>query len=186
MASSKRPSKASPAPTPPEVDSPPAAPAAEPAAAPAASEDQPKGKKKKKKPHRPPQGPPIYLPRDADELIALDRPALDRLTWETSIRLGKARRRRAELLSAMPLDEAALSLKAGEIAELGALMHCLTSRRGQLRREARQANGQVQERAEAIAAAVDLLVSGGMWRKIQDHADRILATAEKDLAAGRE
>jgi len=188
MASSKRPSKASPAPTPPEVDSPPAAPAVEPAAAPAASEDQPKGKKKKKKkkPHRPPQGPPIYLPRDADELIALDRPALDRLTWETSIRLGKARRRRAELLSATPLDEAALSLKAGEIAELGALMHCFTNRRGQLRREARQANGQVQERAEAIAASVDLLVSGGMWKKIQDHADRILATAEKDLAAGRD
>lgn len=176
MASSKRPSKAAP---PPEAEAPP--PSLEPAAAPAEPEAAPKGKKKHK---RPPQGPPIYLPRDADELIALDRFALDRLIWESQLRLGKARRRRGDLLTATPRDEAALNLNTAQIAELGALLNCLQGRRGQLRAEARRAHGRVQERAEAIAAAVDLLVSGGLWKQLQAHADRILATAEKDLAAG--
>lgn len=151
---------------------------------PAAPEAAPAGKNKKHK--RPPQGPPIYLPRDADELIALDRFALDRLIWEVSLRKGKARRRRAALIAATPRDDAALTLVNGELAELGALMNCLHGRRGQLRGEARRAYGRVQERAEAIAAAVDLLVSGGMWRKLQAQADQILATAEKDLAAAGE
>lgn len=177
---SKRPSKEPAPPAAPEVVAPPATPAAEPAAAPAASGAGPAGKKKHK---RPPQGPPIYLPRDADELIALDRFALDRLDWEVSLRKGKACRRRAALIAATPRDDAALTLVNGEIAELGALMNCLHSRRSQLRREARRAHGRVQERAEAIAAAVDLLVSGGLWRKLQAHADQILARAEKDLAA---
>jgi hypothetical protein len=66
----------------------------------------------------------------------------------------------------------------------GWLMNCLHSCHGQLRGEARRAHGRVQERAEAIAAAVDLLVSGGLWRKLQAHADQILARAEKDLAGG--
>lgn len=146
-------------------------PAAEPAAAPK--------KAKKQKPRRP----PIPLPSDADELLALDLPALDRLSWEASIRLGKAKQRRAEMLAAPEVAEAAVQRANGEIAMLGPLLHAINHRRGQLRAEARRALGREVEHAEAIAIAAANLLSGGLYRRVLAEAARIQQRAADDLAA---
>lgn len=141
-------------------------PAAEPAAAPK--------KAKKQKPRRP----PIPLPSDADELLALDR-----LSWEASIRLGKAKQRRAEVLAAPEVAEAAVQRANGEIAMLGPLLHAINHRRGQLRAEARRALGREVEHAEAIAIAAANLLSGGLYRRVLAEAARIQQRAADDLAA---
>lgn len=165
--------KATPAPAPAEPDP---APPAE-ADPPAAAAETPKAKKRK-----PPKRPPIPLPRDADELIGMKRFDLDRLSWEVSLRLGKAKRHRAELATATPAPEAALIRLNAQIAELGQLLHVVSERRGQLRRAARCELGQIPERSEAIAGAVDSILAGPIYQRVMAEAERILKRAAADLA----
>lgn len=139
------------------------------------------GKKRKSKGRG--KRPPIPLPdpRDADELLALDLRALDRLNFEAMLRMGRAKRRRTDLLRVEPTAADALHAINGEIAWLGALLAALTQRRTQLRVEARQARGQALERHEAIAVAVDRLVSGPLHARLMREADQILQQSAQDL-----
>jgi hypothetical protein len=141
------------------------------------------GKKRKGKSKGRGKRPPIPLPdpRDADELLALDLKALDRLNFEAMLRMGHAKRRRTDLLRVEPTDLDALHATNGEIGWLGALQSALTHRRSQLRAEARQSQGQPLERAEAIAVAVDRLVSGPLHARVMREADQILHQSAKDL-----
>jgi hypothetical protein len=150
-----------------------------PAAAPAAGAPLRKVKKKKAPPR-----PAIRIPRDADELIGMKRPELERLGWELAIRLGKVKRHRADLATTTPTPDAALTRANGQIAELGALLHVVNERRGQLRRAARLALGKMPERCEAIAGAVDSMVHGGLHHLLMKEAERILKRAAADLAEG--
>ena len=143
------------------------------------SNDHPKAESKK----RPPR-PPIELPRDVDELLALDRPALERVIWEAQLQMGKAKRRRGELIAQVDIAsrEAGLIRVKGDIAFLGAFIHAAFERRARMRCRLRHELGNVPERAEAIAVAVDNVLGGNIWKLVQKEADRIQETAAKDLA----
>lgn len=128
-----------------------------------------------------PKRQPIQLPRDADELLALKRKELERIAYEVRIRQGRFRRKRGVLLAAKPLDEGAVAKVNGQISELGNLMAAIHERRAQLRAEYRRALGSVPERAEAIALAVDRVLSKRTWQLVQDEATAIQHRAEADL-----
>lgn len=173
----KPPASALAAAAPQEPPAPEAVPAAE------GAPDAEAGKKRKGKSKGRGKRPPIPLPdpRDADELLALDLKALDRLNFEAMLRMGRAKRRRAELLRAQVVDHDALQAVNGEMGWLGALQTALTQRRTQRRVEARQAQGKALERAEAIAVAVDRLVNGPLHARLMREADQILQQSAKDL-----
>lgn len=145
------------------------------ASAPPASQ-KPKGKHCNPKPRI-----PLPDPQDADELLALNLRAVDRLRYEVVLRAGRARRRRADLLRREEPDPKALQGTNGQLAWLGALQFVLMQRRTQLRVEARKARGRVPERHEAIAIAVDRLVNGPLHARLMREADQILQQAAKDL-----
>lgn len=123
---------------------------------------------------------------DADAVLALDRAAVERLSLEATLRLGAAKRRRAKLLNASPADAAALVAVNGEMAYLGSLVSVLMGRRRTLRIRRRVELGQVPERCEAIALAVDSLIDGHLYRRIQAEADRLLKQAAADLEQGEQ
>ncbi len=123
---------------------------------------------------------------DADALLALDRAAVERLSIEATLRLGAAKRRRSKLLNASPPEPAAVLELNGEIAQLGALVSVLMGRRRTLRIRHRVALGCVPERSEAIALAVDSLIDGHLYRRIQAEADRLLKQAATDLEQGEQ
>jgi hypothetical protein len=124
---------------------------------------------------------PLPDPQDADELLALNLRAVDRLRYEVALRVGRARRRRADLLRREEPDLKALQDTNGQLAWLGSLQFVLMQRRTQLRVEARKARGHVPERHEAIAVAVDRLVSGPPYARLMREADQILQQAAVDL-----
>jgi len=124
---------------------------------------------------------PVVLPTNADELLALDHAGLDRLAWELQIRLGRRKRARGAVLSSGQPDQAAVAKLNGEISGLGALLSATNERRGQIRGEHRRAAGSVPDRNEAVAVAVDRLLTGPLWQRIQDEATRIQDRAEADL-----
>ena len=154
-----------------------------PSPAPAPTQDTPARAAARVLPVRQDRPPSINLKglTDADVLLALDAEALERLHYEASIRLGTAKRRRAALLMASPIDSAAVGEVNGEIGYLGPLLHVLTARRGALRIRRRVELGRVPERCEAIAQAVDSLLNKQLHRRIQAEADRILKRAAADL-----
>lgn len=137
-----------------------------------------KAKKAKKK-----KRPLMRLPDTAEELLGLKHWELDRVNWEAALRLGKAKRKRGELLAVEPIDAAAVAKVNGEISWLGGVVHIASERRGQVRGQARRAKGHGPDRNEAIAAAVEHVVSGPLYDRIQREADRIQKQAAKDLAA---
>lgn len=178
-----------PAPAEPEPAAPPpAVPAeAEPEQAPGSAAAEPeagaapakkKGKGKGKKPYRP----PIPLPSDADELTSLGLGALDRVCWEVGFRLGKAYRRRAQVLTAAQVDESALVLVNAEIGQLGLMLNATNSRRAQLRAQSRRAVGREPELSEAIAIAAGRVLNGPLYRKVVEEAKKIIKRCEADLA----
>jgi hypothetical protein len=124
----------------------------------------------------------IPYPRDAEDLIELKRPELDRLSWDVGLRLAKAKRYRAKLAKAERPPEAQMTHLNGKISGLGGLLSVINERRGQLRRARRQALGQVPERSEAIAAAIDSILNGPLHRRVMAAAERIIQRAESDLA----
>jgi hypothetical protein len=123
---------------------------------------------------------------DADVLLALAPDALDRVHYEATLRLGAAKRRRAGLLKVSPTDTAAVVEVNGEIDYLGSVLHALLARRRTLRIRRRVELGCVPERCEAIARAVDSLIDGHLYRRIQAEADRFLAQAAADLEQGQQ
>lgn len=147
----------------------------------ATAAEQPASEKPKNKRYKP--KPLIRLPdpQNADELLALSLKAVDRLRFEVSLRTGRARRRRTDLLRRKDPDLNALQEANGQLAWLGGLQWALMQRRTQLRVQARQARGQVPERHEAIAIAVDRLANGPFHARLMQEADQIVQQAAKDL-----
>ncbi|MCP9798918.1 hypothetical protein KBY81_15140 [Cyanobium sp. Lug-B] len=133
-----------------------------------------------------PKRPPMPLPTTAAELLSLDAAGLNAVFIEARLRLGKQRSTRARLLAAEKIDEQKVAVLKAEIAELGGLLCTIQTRRGHLRREARRALGRPIERNEAIASAVDSLLSGHLHAAVMAEADRLQKQALADLEAAPE
>ena len=149
-------------------------------AAPAANQAETNKTKVKGKYKRPPIALPE--PQDADALMNLRPWELDRLVFETTMRHGRAKQRRAQLIQADTTNGMAIQSVNGEIAWLGCLLSVLLERRAFLRVKARRKLGRGPTRDEAVAVAVDRLVTGPLYRRLQREADKIEARAAKDLA----
>ena len=86
--------------------------------------------------------------------------------------MGKAKRRRGALVAQedSPGREANLAHVNGDLAFLGSLLSVALEQRGKLR--AHGGRGRGPTRAEAIAAAVDHLLIGPQWERIQQRSRR--------------
>jgi hypothetical protein len=71
----------------------------------------------------------------------------------------------------------------GEVTELGGVLSPLNRRRTALRVAHRKALGRIPQRAEAVALAADRILWGGLHRNLMSEADKIQATADRDLQA---
>lgn len=125
---------------------------------------------------------PAKVPRDAEELLHLNRQEIEELASATQLRLSHQHHKRSKLLRSENVDTCALAVVGAQIKATGNLLSVVLQRRGRLRSEHRRELGRMPERNAAIAMAVDSRLSGKTWRLVQDEADRILAVAAADLA----
>jgi hypothetical protein len=123
----------------------------------------------------------VRVPRNAEQLQSLGHEDIEQLAIRGQLQLSHLHHNRAKLLKAEPHDTSALATVGAQIKAAGNLLGAVLARRGQLRQQRRRALGQMPRRNDAIAMAVDSRLSGKAWQRVQEEADRILATAAKDL-----
>jgi len=126
--------------------------------------------------------PPLRLPTTAEELELLAVEELGFVVRKASMKLGKLKRTRADLLAAGETDHPALNRVVGQMAQMGALVQAACQRRSELRAQARREMGEILELDVAVARACESVLPEPWMLKVQAVAQQILSKAERDLA----